>query len=100
FCRERPGDAALDDQLIWAALKGAQLELDDSGMRLLLDLVGDPARLTVLMQQLERRTKGAPGSVRVGAFLNILRAIAEYVGRTNPGQLDQSLKQVGQASGR
>jgi HEAT repeat protein len=97
--REKQGDAAAADRLITAAL-GAELELDDSGMRLLMDLVGDPARLTILMQQLEQRTEGMPGAVRVGAFLNILRGLAEYIGRTNPGQLDQTLRQVGQASGR
>ncbi len=52
------------------------------------------------MQQLEKRTEGMPGAVRVGAFLNILRSLADYVGRTNPGQLDQTLRQVGEASGR
>jgi len=98
--REKQGDVAIADRLIAAALSGPQLELDDSGMRLLLDLVGDPARLTVLMQQLEQRTEDAPGTVRVGAFLNILRGLAEYVSRTNPGQLDQTLKQIGQVSGR
>jgi hypothetical protein len=98
--REKQGDAAATDRLIAAALSGAPLELDDSGMKLLMDLVGDPARLTMLMQQLEQRTEAAPGAVRVGAFLNILRGLAEYVGRTNPGKLDQTLKQVGQASGR
>ena len=69
-------------------------------MRLLLDLVGDPARLNVLMQQLEQRTEGLPGSVRVGAFLNILRGLARVRQPHEPGQLDQTLKQVGQASGR
>ena len=94
------GDLAATDRLITAAMSGAQLELDESGMRLLLDLVGDPARLTVLMEQLETRTEGAPAAVRVDAFLNILRGLAEYVSRTNPGQLDQTLRQVGTAAGR
>ncbi len=94
------GDAAVTDRLITAAMSGPQLELDESGMRLLMDLVGDPARLTMLMEQLEARTEGQPGAVRVGAFLNILRGLAEYVGRSNPGQLDQTLRQVGTAAGR
>jgi hypothetical protein len=98
--REKQGDVALADRLIAAAMSGAQLELDESGMRLLLDLVGDPARLAILMQQLEQKTEGSPSSVRVGAFLNIVRSLAEYVGRTNPGQLDQTLKQVSQVAGR
>src|SRR6266545_3575652 len=37
--REKQGDAAAADRLIAAAISGAQLELDESGMRLLLDLV-------------------------------------------------------------
>ena len=97
--REKQGDAAFVDRLVAAAL-GQELELDESGMRLLLDLVGDPARLTFLMEELERRTENAPGAVRVGAFLNILRGLAEYVGRTSPAQLDQTLRQMGQAAGR
>jgi hypothetical protein len=98
--REKEGDAAATDRLIAAAMSGAQLELDESGMRLLMEMVGDPARLTTLMQQLEQRTEGMPGAVRVGAFLNILRGLADYVARTNPGQLDQTLRQVGTAAGR
>jgi hypothetical protein len=97
--REQQGDVVFADRLVAAAMSGA-LELDDSGMKFLLDLVGDPARLNVLMQQLEKQTEGAPSSVRVGAFLNILRGLAEYVSKTNPGQLDQVLRQVGQVSGR
>jgi HEAT repeat protein len=97
--REKQGDAAFVDRLVAAAL-GEQLELDESGMRLLLDLVGDPARLTLLMEELEQRTENTPGAVRVGAFLNILRGLAEYVGRTNPSQLDQTLRQMGNAAGR
>src|SRR3954471_5598664 len=97
--REKQGDAVFIDRLVAAAL-GQQLELDKSGMRLLLDLVGDPARLTLLMEELEKRTENTAGAVRVGAFLNILRGLAEYVGRTNPAQLDQTLRQMGNAAGR
>src|SRR4029079_14126813 len=68
--------------------------------RLLLEMVGDPARLAVLMQQLEKRTETMTGAVRVGTFLNLMRGLAEYVGRTNPGQLDHTLKQFGSVAGR
>jgi hypothetical protein len=97
--REKQGDAAFVDRLVAAAL-GQELELDESGMRLLLDLVGDPARLTFLMEELEKRTENTPGAVRVGAFLNILRGLADYVSKTTPAQLDQTLRQMGQAAGR
>jgi HEAT repeats/PBS lyase HEAT-like repeat len=97
--REKQGDAAAIERLVSAAM-GDQLELDESGMRLLLDIVGDPVRLNALMQELEKRTENTPGAVRVGAFLNLLRGLAEYVGRTNPAQLDHTLRQIGQAAGR
>jgi hypothetical protein len=98
--REKQGDAAAADRLIAAALSGATLELDESGMRLLLDIVGDSARLAALMDALEKRTENTAGAVRVGAFVNLLRGLAEYVGRTSPAQLDQTLRQMGQAAGR
>ena len=98
--RERQGDEALAERLIAAAVSGAQLELDESGLRLLLQIVGDPARLAGLMAAIEKGTENSPGSVRVDAFVNLLRSLAEYVGRTNPAQLDQTLRQVGTAAGR
>ena len=91
--RERRGDAEFVDKLVAAAL-GQELELDESGMRMLLELVGDPVRLTFLMEQLERRTENTPGAVRVGAFLNLLRSLADYVGRTSPAPLAQTLRQL------
>jgi HEAT repeat protein len=98
--REKVGDAEAIDRLVEAALRGAELDLDESGMRLLLEIVGDPARLAALMQHLEQQTENTPGSVRVTAFVRLLRGLAEYVGRTNPTQLDQTLKDIGQAAGR
>jgi HEAT repeat protein len=52
------------------------------------------------MQQLEKRTENTPGEVRVTAFVKLLRGLAEYVGRTNPAQLDKALRDIGQAAGR
>lgn len=98
--REKQGDEATADRLITAALSGEQLELDESGMRTLLEMVGDPVRLAALMQALEKRTENTPGAVRIGAFVNLLRGLAEYVGKTNPAQLDHTLRQVGQVAGR
>ena len=98
--RERQGDGDLVERLVTAALSGAQLELDEPSMRMLLEIVGDPTRLTALMEELERRTENTPGAVRIDAFVKLLRGLAEYVGRTNPAQLDQTLKQMGQVAGR
>jgi hypothetical protein len=98
--RERLGDAEAVERLVEAAMRGAELDLDESGLRLLLEIVGDPVRLAALMQQLEKRTENTPGEVRVTAFVKLLRGLAEYVGRTNPAQLDKALRDIGQAAGR
>jgi hypothetical protein len=98
--REKLGDAEAVDRLVEAAMRGAELDLDESGLRLLLEIVGDPVRLAALMQQLEKRTENTPGEVRVTAFVKLLRGLAEYVGRTNPAQLDKALRDIGQAAGR
>ena len=98
--REKRGDAAALDRIIAAALAGPQLEIDESAMRLLLDIVGDSARLDELMAQLEASTADQGVDVRIAAFLNLLRSLAEYVGRTNPGQLDQLLRNMSRAAGR
>src|SRR5262249_26040898 len=98
--RDKLGDTDAIDRLVDAAIRGADLDLDESGLRLLLEIVGDPTRLAALMQELEKRTENTPGAVRVTAFVKLLRGLAEYVGRTNPAQLDQALRDIGQAAGR
>src|SRR4029450_13082184 len=54
--REKQGVAATAEEIIAAALAGRPLERDDSGMRLLLDIVQDPARLEELMSQIEEQS--------------------------------------------
>ena len=55
--REKQGVAASAEQIIAAALAGRSLDLDDSGMRLLLDIVQDPARLQEMMTEIDRSTQ-------------------------------------------
>lgn len=98
--REKQGDAAAIEQVIAAALAGPQLQLDDSAMRTLLEIVGDPARLSELMQQLEASTADKGVDLKVAAFLTLLRGLTEYVGRTNPTLMDQTLRQMGEAAGQ
>ncbi len=97
--REKQGDAATIERVIAAAMAGPQLELDDSAMRTLLEIVGDPLRLNELMKQLEAATADKGVDVRTATFLNLLKGLTEYVGRTNPGQLDQLFRQIGHAAG-
>lgn len=98
--REKQGDAATIERIIAAALGGPQLELDDSAMRTLLEIVGDPARLAELMRQLEASTADKGVDVKVAAFLSLVRRLAEHVGKTSPGHLDQTLRQMSTAAGQ
>src|SRR6185437_14774139 len=98
--REKQGDAATIERVIAAALSGKGFDLDEVSMAKLLEIVGDPERLDELMKQLEVSTTSEAPGTRIGAFLNMLRGLAEYVGRTNPAQLSQVLKQLSHAAGR
>src|SRR5690242_11021671 len=98
--REKQGDAAAIDRIIAAALAGPHAQLDDEMMPLVLEIIGDPARLDELMKQLEASTAGQDGGSRIAAFLTLLRGVAEYVARTNPSQLSQVLKSLSHAAGR
>ena len=98
--REKQGQAATIDQILAAALGGPQLQLDDSAMRALVDIVGDPVKLDELMAQLENATAGKGVDVKAAAFLSVLRGLADYVARTTPEKLEGIFKQMGHAAGR
>jgi hypothetical protein len=97
--REKEGKDAELDRIIAAALAGPQLRLDDTGMRLLLEIVGDPRRLSELMAKLEGAADTG-ADAHVAAFMSLLRGLAEWTGRHHPEQLETVLTQVSQAAGR
>ena len=61
--REKQGMAATAEQ-ISPRRSRLQLELDDSGMRLLLDIVQDPARLQELMSAVEQSHRRSTAPTR------------------------------------
>ena len=97
--REKEGKEAELDRIIAAALGGAQLQLDDSGMRLLLEILGDSTRLTEFMSRLEAATDSR-SDAHVAAFMSLLRGLAEWTGRHHPEQLETVLTHASQAAGR
>ena len=97
--REKQGEAATLEQIVAAALAGPQMQLDDSAMRALIDIVGDPARLNELMAQLDKRTDEQGVDIKTAAFLSLLRGLAEYLSRTSPDRLEPMFRQMGQAAG-
>jgi hypothetical protein len=98
--RERRGTAADIDRILAAALSGPQLELDDSALRALHDIVGDPATLDQVMKRLEEETAGKGVDAKMGAFLSLLRGLAEYLARTSPEEIETAFRNVGHAAGK
>src|SRR5829696_427430 len=74
--REKQGVEATAEEIIAAALAGRPLQLDDSGMRLLLEIVQDPARLKDLMAQIDRSTAQHGADAQAAAFLTLLKGLA------------------------
>jgi HEAT repeat protein len=98
--REKQGVAVAVEQILAAALAGSMLELDDSGVRLLLDIVQDPAKLEELMSQLEGASAKHGADTQAAAFLTLMRGLAEWLSKHDPQRLDSMFGQMGQAAGR
>lgn len=98
--REKQGVAATAEQIIAAALAGRSLDLDDSGMRLLLDIVQDPARLQELMAELSRASEQHGASAQAAAFMTLLKGLAEHLAKTDPRRLDGLFTQMGRVAGQ
>lgn len=98
--REKQGHAATLEQILAAALAGPQMQLDDSAMRALVDIVGDPSKLDELMAQLDKATAEEGVDVKTAAFLSLLRGLAEYLARNSPDRLETMFRQMGHAAGR
>jgi hypothetical protein len=96
--REKQGVARAADEIITAAMAGPHIELDDSGMQRLVELMGDPSKLDVLVTQLEQ-TAGSQGSeTSAAAFLSIACGLAEHVSQTDPSQLATVFQRMGHAA--
>ncbi len=97
--RDKRGAEAALDQIIAAALAGPRLQMDDSGMRLLLEIVGDPPRLAELMKRLDKATDAGGVDAHTAAFMRLLRGLAEWSGRNAPEKLEVVFDQMSTAAG-
>lgn len=98
--REKQGLAAAIEHIVAAAMAGPQLQMDDSGMRLLLEIVSDQEKLDELMTKLVEATAKTGVDAHTGAFLKLVQALAEWVGANEPSRLEGALNQLGRAAGR
>jgi hypothetical protein len=98
--REKQGVAATAEQIVAAALSGARLQLDDSGMRLLLDIVQDPARLHELMAEIDHSVSEHGADAQAAVFLTLMKGLTEYLAKHEPQRLDTMFGSMGQAAGQ
>ena len=98
--REKQGVAASAEQIIAAALAGRALDLDDSGMRLLLEIVQDPVRLQEMIAEIDRATEQHGATAQAAAFMTLLKGLAEYLSKTEPQRLDALFGHMGRAAGQ
>jgi hypothetical protein len=101
--RERQGLAGTIEQIVQAALSGAH----GGGpapehLPALLEIVGDPGKLEMLMQQIEQiaaaRAEGV--ELQTSIFLGLVRALVDHVSRTAPESLNTIFEQLGQGARR
>ena len=98
--REKQGLAATIDSIIEAAMSGPTLTVDDAAMRAVIDIIKDPSKLEQMMNTLEATAARSPQGVELqtAALLNIVRGLVDYVGRTDPQQLNTIFEQFGRGA--
>jgi hypothetical protein len=98
--REKQGLAATIDSIIEAAMSGPTLTVDDAAIRAVVDIIQDSAKLEQLMQKLALTASRSPQGVELqtAALLNIVRGLVDYVGRTDPQQLNTIFEQFGRGA--
>ncbi|MFN7980170.1 MAG: HEAT repeat domain-containing protein [Vicinamibacterales bacterium] len=101
--RERAGKDNSDwENILTAYLQGEQTDLDDSMLQALLEIANEPQRLATLVDSLVERT-GADGQWQTkqrAQLAKLLQALAAFITRSDPGQLDRVLRNIANAVAR
>lgn len=94
--RERTGAglAADWDRLINNYLEGEVSDLDDASLAALMEISSDQSRFKDFTEQLVTRASEGGRRGKKEVVLKVLQALADYVARTNPDQLDRTLRQI------
>ena len=93
--RERTGALASDwDEIVANYLEGEFSDLDDKAMAALLDIAGDTTRFREFAERLVAQAEESGKRGKKDLVLLILQALADYVARIHPGQLDRVLTQI------
>ena len=93
--RERKGALAGDwDEIVTSYLEGEFSDLDDKAMAALLDIAGDTTRFRDFAERLVAQAEESGQRVKKDLVLLIFQALADFVARTRPEQLDRVLSQI------
>jgi hypothetical protein len=93
--RERSGGLAADwERLIANYLEGELSDLDDESMGALLEIANDQGRFKEFTAQLVAQASEGGRRGKKEMVLRVLQALADFVARTDPAQLDRILRQI------
>ncbi|MEZ5292689.1 MAG: HEAT repeat domain-containing protein [Vicinamibacterales bacterium] len=93
--RERTGSEDSDwDRILSAYLQGEQADLDDSMLQALVEIVADQQRLAAFIDGIVERSGESWLSTQKAQLAKLLQALAAFVSRSDPGQLDRLLRNV------
>ena len=100
--REKHGTAVTIDRIVAAAIGGPQLQLDDDGLRSLIELLRNAEQVDELMARLGEASSGGTSN-RATAVVNLLRNIAAAAaaqGGRDPVVIEETLQQLGRVTAR
>lgn len=100
--RERAGQEDSDwEHILTAYLQGEQTDLDDTMLSTLLEIAQDPQRLSTFVDSLVERSEAGQWLTKQKAQLaKLLQALAAFIARSDPGQLDRVLRNLAQSMSR
>lgn len=99
--RERSGGLDSEwDRIINHYLEGELSDLDDEAMKALLDIAEDPGRFKEFTEKLVTQAAEGGRRSKKGVVLRVLQALADFVARTQPEQLNRILNQITSAMPR
>jgi hypothetical protein len=93
--RERRGGLESDwDRIITHYLEGELSDLDDESMSALFDIAQDSSRFKEFTEKLVTQAVEDGRRSKTGVVLRVLQALADYVARQHPNQLNRILNQI------
>jgi hypothetical protein len=93
--RERSGGLDSDwDRIINHYLEGELSDLDDESLNALLSIAEDPARFKEFTEKLVTQAAERGRRSKTGVVLRVLQALADFVARQHPEQLNRILNQI------